>query len=90
MRSSSGIAPIIAGTLAALLLLFGAYMGSYYALLSGQTFQFSSTTAPVKPQYRGNIEIATKILIPAHQIDRLIRPGYWNSSGPPIFLDPSD
>ena len=29
-------APIIAGILAAILLLFGAYMGSYYAMLEGR------------------------------------------------------
>ena len=57
-------APIIAGTLAALLLLFGAYMGAYYALLEGHFGEYD--TLEMRQMFK-----------PAHQLDRLIRPDYW-------------
>ena len=72
-------APIIAGTLAALLLLFGAYMGSYYALLGGEfgPREFDWNSDNVAPLYwwrHPAIEFAFK---PAHSLDKLLFQTYW-------------
>ena len=74
-------APIIAGILAALLLLFGAYMGSYYALLSGIDYEADPQTAVVWPVpiYRVNGDAVGDFLWPAHQVDRMIRPADWEA-----------
>ena len=77
-------APIIAGILAAILLLFGAYMGSYYAMLEGKYYTPKTVIAwpdgkqdsPWLPEY--SIDGAASVLAPANRLDRLIRPGYWN------------
>ena len=67
-------APIIAGIVAALSLLFGAYMGSYYALLEGRwNFHDGGNEA----EYRVENKWLRNTLEPAHQLDRLIRPDYW-------------
>jgi hypothetical protein len=73
-------APIIAGIVAALLLLFGAYMGAYYVML-----WFRMPVAPdsiirhevYDPAYRSNHAWVRTALQPANKLDRLIRPGYW-------------
>ena len=68
-------APIIAGTLAAILLLFGAYMGAYYVLLVGPIdFGHRSNVLPV---YRSSMQGTDTVMWPAHRLDRLIRPDYW-------------
>ena len=81
-------APIIAGTLTALLLLFGAYMGGYYALLKGVD-GWGGYGESAKPEYRVNAQVVSVPLWPAHQLDRLIRPGYWGGEPGPSIVPPS-
>ena len=69
-------APIIAGTLAAILLLFGAYLGAYYAMLKGSLY-FHGVGYSI-PMYRLRSEALEAGFAPAHEIDRLIRPDYWS------------
>ena len=79
--------PIIAETLAALLLLFGAYMGAYYAMLKGSRMHLGIAAVPggyvsgparMDPDYRAQDELLETILWPANQLDRRIRPSYWD------------
>ena len=66
-------APIIATIAAALLLLLGAYMGGYYAMLTGWGL------APLhSPLYRVHSAHIEAFFVPANKLDRLIRPGYWS------------
>lgn len=87
-------APIIAGIVAALLLMFGAYMGSYYALLQGKQFwQYDEGDGRgyvyrPRPVYRIKSGVLEASLEPSHQFDRLIRPSYWAESQPTgLFTD---
>jgi hypothetical protein len=87
--------PVIAGTVAATLLLFGAYMGSYYAMLNHTLMTFDASTETYGPIYKlgGPIlddeenevvdgrYIARRALLPAHNLDRLVRWKRW-SEGP--------
>jgi hypothetical protein len=94
--------PIIAGTLVALLLLLGTYMGSYYAMLKGKRYSqyddgqgYVYKTRPLyhierPPPIDGPQPTSTVALLlsPAHQLDRLIRPRYWAESRPTgLFTD---
>jgi hypothetical protein len=75
-------APIIAASLAALLLLFGAYMGSYYAMLRSAAKDGDSNGRPVGdwwPVYRIEARPVRYFMWPAHQLDRLIRRDYWEA-----------
>jgi hypothetical protein len=65
--------PIIAVILASLLLMVGAYMGAYYAMLEPVPTVFGDP--PFEPVY--TIDGAVNFFSPANNIDRLIRPGYW-------------
>lgn len=69
-------APIIAGILAALLLLFGAYMGAYYGMLAG--LEPTGPWSPPGPRYRTSHEMVRVILRPAHRLDRKLRPNTWH------------
>lgn len=80
-------APIIAGSIAALLLLSAAYMGAYYAMLSRLQITFGNPP----PVYHNNSDLVRMGLYPAHQFDRLIRPDCWGDSVPLVPKhDPSD
>ena len=74
--------PIIVAVVAIPLLLFAAYMGSYYAILQ----EAREETRPLpegwllvqlEPHYRMDTDLITVVFRPAHQLDRRIRPGYW-------------
>ena len=67
-------APFIAGTIAALVLLFGAYEVAYYAMLERPANPWTRTGPPVYRLRGSAVEIA---LWPAYRLDLLIRPGYW-------------
>jgi hypothetical protein len=69
-------APIIAGTLAALLLLFVAYMGGYYAMLKGK--DLVGPPGRVIPIYRLHSHVVVAYFTPANTIDRVARPVYWD------------
>ena len=69
--------PIIVGIPAAFLLLFGAYMGSYYALLEPIR---NYSIAPPMPTYHWNSGPVAQFFFPAHLLDRWIRPSYWRAS----------
>jgi hypothetical protein len=64
-------APIIAGTLASLLLLFGAYMGSYYAMLEGKTPWLT-------PTFRVESTRVELFYAPAFWMDCHVRPSAWD------------
>ncbi len=89
-------APIASGTLAALLLLVVAYMGSYFAMLEGTTRAAPLPTGAlgqsdlrlIKPSYRSHNSVVEIIFRPAHELDRLLRPGYWaHPSGGNVPID---
>jgi hypothetical protein len=69
-------AHIVAGIVTALLLLFGAYMGSYYALL--EVYWLDDDTYETWPGYRIDNDGVAMFFVPAHQLDRLMRPSIWN------------
>jgi hypothetical protein len=92
MSERRNTVPLIAGTLAALLLLFGAYMGSYYAMVDGylpeHTSDYRGRFSPfvLRPTYRIGSEAVAVIFWPANQIDRLIRPRVWDGhESPDLF-----
>ena len=71
-------APIIAAILAALLLLFGAYMGAYYTVLEDRAIVRPHFTAThYIPVYRFAPNVADDFFAPAHRVDRWIRPRRW-------------
>ena len=76
-------APIIVATLAVLLLLFAAYMGSYYALLKGRINRssydpnYGGRRKRLIVVYRVEGDWLERTLWPANQIDRLVRPNVW-------------
>ena len=83
MTERRNAAPIIVRTLAALLLLFGAYMGSYYVMLSGQAtvYRFGDDSYEdfVWPDFRIDHPLIDKFFIPAMAVDRLVRPHRWQT-----------
>ena len=72
-------APILVVLAAALLLLFGAYMGAYYLAIKPRVgrlgFDAPSQTLWVEPIYR--IEGLDRCFWPAYQVDRQLRPERW-------------
>jgi hypothetical protein len=76
--------PVIALVLALPLLFVGLYMGVYYANLAEASFMYGvgindDAGAPLeyKPVYRVDRAWLRTLLQPANQIDRALRPGYW-------------
>jgi hypothetical protein len=74
-------APIIAGTLAAIFLLFGAYMGAYYALVS-QIGVGAHGMVWFAPSYPIESDYINAFFYPAHEIDLWARPEYWDPPRP--------
>jgi hypothetical protein len=75
------LAPLIA-IVPAVVLLFGGYVGAYYAMLERGLINDEVTDDPrpwgeLVPLYRIQGAPTEYALWPAHQIDRLIRPNYW-------------
>ena len=67
--------PIIVAIVAIPLILFGAYMGTYYALLRGNA-EDGNLFGPAPwriPLYQIESDYIEGFIRPAHQIDRLIR-----------------
>ena len=83
-------APIIAGILAALLLLFVAYMGSYYTMLDPKVL-WAVADGEVLPVYRISGELGALLdafYRPAHKLDKQLRQDRWpDSSGFPSLGD---
>ncbi len=81
-RKSSSATIAIALALV-LLLPPGLYLGAYYALLVDQ-ISLASPPPPgvpfdpiLRPVYRNHYPVVESALEPAHQVDRILRPGYW-------------
>jgi len=76
--------------LAAAMLLFAAYMGAYYALLDGSVrrFTWAARGLPfardVIPTYRYSVPFIERLLAPANEIDRKLRPEKWPGSRTPV------
>ena len=79
-------APITAAILG-VLLLFGVYMGAYYAVLGGVVEDDPFIQAPY-PHYRWDRtpyvgpdgDVRRVFFLPANRIDRIIRPYYWEGN----------
>lgn len=73
-----------AGVLASLALFLVVYVVAYGALLESKQLQFNHFQNPLMaraanyPRYRIRSEAVTLIFWPAHQVDRLLRPTYWD------------
>ena len=76
----------LAVVLAIPLLLFGAYMGMYYAMTDEtNNRQYIIPTrygGRGEPIYRVEGAIVDSVFMPAHEIDRVIRPSKWNRYTP--------
>ena len=85
---------MIAVVVVALLILFGTYMGAYYSMLAGRGLRMSNgfiwppdpptgSFVPVggtcTPIYRVRSEAVRTIFEPAYQLDRHVRPTYWDN-----------
>jgi len=78
MPRRPSLAPLVAVVLAAVLLP-AAYMGIYYAMLKGGVRSKDSYgVLIIVPDYRVGGKVVSRLLVPAHEIDRFFRPVYWN------------
>ena len=69
----------VAAVVLASALVFGAYMGAYHILLKGGArSKAANGVLVIVPDYRLDAALVASLLVPAHEIDRLIRPTYWN------------
>ena len=67
----------VAAVMLAVVLLPAAYMGAYFALLRSPLIVGKPNNSRRVPLYRVSNAWVSSALAPGHQIDRLIRPGYW-------------
>ena len=75
---SRGHTPLIVTILAAILFMFGAYMGTYYVMLegiytSGEWRDPQGEYLPLPPTYRVQHPAVEVLFWPAYQVDRRIR-----------------
>jgi hypothetical protein len=68
-------APLLAIVLAGILMMLGAYMGAYYAMLEERAF--IGPPAQMRPEYRWQGRSVARFFWPANQLDRIVRPHAW-------------
>ena len=61
----------------AIVLLPAAYMGAYYAVLNHELVAMNDNWGAYQPVYRLDFPGVKTFFRPAHEVDRLIRPGEW-------------
>jgi hypothetical protein len=74
-------APVVAIVLLLLILLLPAYFAAYYFSLSTRRMVLGiapdGQSATVGPEYHWGGSVASWIFIPAHGLDRRLRPNHW-------------
>ncbi len=75
-KRSTGLLPLLVVAVVVIVLMPAAYMGAYYVLLEGV---FADSVAQeFQPRYRWKNMTVFRLFVPANNLDRNIRPNYWN------------
>lgn len=56
----------------------GPYFGAYFRLLRDRRLALVDLRVDVRPVYVVDSQFISAVLEPAHQVDKQVRPRYWN------------